>query len=339
LAALGSYAEENGLAIEVSEPGPDDKPPTLLDNAERTEGGEDLVNFYKTPGYWSWDPSAVVLYSFAVFFAMIISDGGYGLILAVLLAHFWKRLAASAAGRRWRWVLLTLVIATIGYGVLVGSFFGIAPGPESFMARLAILDLTDASAMMALSVTIGVIHVVLGNLMDARRYGWSPGALAPLGWALFVISGYTLFVASQIGAYAWRAPATGTAVGGLFLVFAFSGYGSRPLGRLGRGLVALARITGAFGDVLSYLRLFALGLASASLAIAFNDMAAGAREAVPGVGLLAGLAILVIGHSLNLLLAVASGFIHGLRLNVIEFFNWGLPEEGPVFRPFKKKGV
>jgi V/A-type H+-transporting ATPase subunit I len=101
----------------------------------------------------------------------------------------------------------------------------------------------------------------------------------------------------------------------------------------------LTRVTAAFGDVLSYLRLFALGLASASLAIAFNNMAAGAWEAVPRVGILAAVAILIIGHSLNLLLAVASGFIHGLRLNVIEFFNWGLPEEGPLFRPFKKKGV
>jgi V/A-type H+-transporting ATPase subunit I len=91
--------------------------------------------------------------------------------------------------------------------------------------------------------------------------------------------------------------------------------------------------------VLSYLRLFALGLASASLAIAFNNMAEGAREGIPAVGLLAAIAILAIGHTLNLVLAVASGFIHGLRLNVIEFFNWGLPEEGPLFRPFKKKGA
>jgi len=68
-------------------------------------------------------------------------------------------------------------------------------------------------------------------------------------------------------------------------------------------------------------------------------MASSTREAIPGLGLLVALIILVIGHSLNLVLAVAGGFIHGLRLNVIEFFNWGLPEEGPLFRPFKKKGV
>ncbi len=337
--AMVRYAEEHGIAMEVADPGPDDAPPTLLRNSERTEGGEDLVNFYKTPSYGGWDPSSVVLYSFAIFFAMIISDGGYGLILAMVVAHFWKGLSRSVVGRRWRWVLLTLVVATIVYGVLVGSFFGIAPGPDTFFSRLAILDINDASAMMTLSITIGAIHVMLGNLMDAGRYGWSPRALPSLGWALFVLSGYTLFVGGQAGADWVRPPATAVAILGLMLVFAFSGYGARPLGRLSKGLVGLTRITGAFGDVLSYLRLFALGLASASLAIAFNGMAADAREAIPGVGLLAALIILVIGHSLNLLLAVASGFIHGLRLNVIEFFNWGLPEEGPLFRPFKKKGV
>jgi V/A-type H+-transporting ATPase subunit I len=180
---------------------------------------------------------------------------------------------------------------------------------------------------------------MLANLMNAGRYGWSPRALPSLGWAMFVLAGYTLFVAAQAGADWPEVPAVSVAVVGLVLVFAFSGYGARPLARLGRGLVGLTGIIGAFGDVLSYLRLFALGLASASLAIAFNGMAADARAALPGAGLLAALIILVIGHSLNLLLAVASGVIHGLRLNVIEFFNWGLPEEGPLFRPFKKKGA
>ncbi len=339
LETLGAYAEEHEMAMEVSDPGPDDKPPTLLSNAEQSEGGEDLVNFYKTPGYGSWDPSGVVLYSFAIFFAMIISDGGYGLILALIAAHYWKRLSGSAGGRRWRWILLTLASATIGYGILVGSFFGVAPAPGSLPARLAILDMTDTTTMMGLAIAIGVLHVVLGNLMDAGRHGWSPRALPSLGWAVFVVAGYTLYLAARAGADAVRTPAIAAAVGGLFLVFAFAGYGASPLARLGKGLAALTRITAAFGDVLSYLRLFALGLASASLAIAFNGMAASAWESIPGVGLLAAVTILVIGHSLNLLLAVAGGFIHGLRLNVIEFFNWGLPEEGSLFRPFKKKGV
>ena len=83
--------------------------------------------------------------------------------------------------------------------------------------------------------------------------------------------------------------------------------------------------------------LFALGLASASLAVAFNDMAGQVREAVPGAGLLLALTILLLGHGLNFILSLSSGVIHGLRLNVIEFFNWGLTEEGSLFRPFRRK--
>ena len=89
--------------------------------------------------------------------------------------------------------------------------------------------------------------------------------------------------------------------------------------------------------MLSYLRLFALGLASASLAITFNQLATDVAAAAPGLGLLFKILILTLGHTLNLALAIISGVVHGLRLNFIEFFNWGMDEEGYPFRPFHKK--
>jgi V/A-type H+-transporting ATPase subunit I len=104
-------------------------------------------------------------------------------------------------------------------------------------------------------------------------------------------------------------------------------------------LQGLTNVTRIFGDVLSYLRLFALGLASASLALTFNDLARQVAERMPGLGLLFALLILVVGHVLNLLLSVMSGVVHGLRLNFIEFYNWALLGEGYPFRPFKKNEV
>ena len=103
------------------------------------------------------------------------------------------------------------------------------------------------------------------------------------------------------------------------------------------GLKGVSGITTAFGDVLSYLRLFALGLASASLAVTFNDLASQAMGAGAGIGLLLGLVILAAGHALNLVLAVVSGVVHGLRLNLIEFYHWGVNEEGYPFHAFRKK--
>ena len=124
-AALRQFAADHGLAVTIEPPGPQDKPPTLLANPPALRGGEDLVSFYMTPAYHMWDPSKAVLFAFALFFAMILADAGYGLLLGVILWAMWKRLGATASGRGLRGVMLTLVIFSIVYGVLLGSYFGV----------------------------------------------------------------------------------------------------------------------------------------------------------------------------------------------------------------------
>jgi V/A-type H+-transporting ATPase subunit I len=161
--------------------------------------------------------------------------------------------------------------------------------------------------------------------------------LAPFGWAAAVLGGFALWGGSQAGLDALTRAGTGALCGGLALVVLFAGSGERPLKRIGLGIAALTSVTGAFGDVLSYMRLFALGLASASLALTFNDMAAQIRDAVPGLGLLLALLVLLAGHAMNFVLSLSSGFIHGLRLNVIEFFKWGVKDEGTPYHPFERK--
>jgi V/A-type H+/Na+-transporting ATPase subunit I len=109
-------------------------------------------------------------------------------------------------------------------------------------------------------------------------------------------------------------------------------------GRLVDGLKGLADLSKAFGDVLSYLRLFALGLAAIKLAEAFNYLAASAF-AFKGAGVLLGLLVLVAGHAINFAMGIMGGVVHGLRLNLIEFFNWSLHEEGEQFRVFANKAT
>jgi V/A-type H+-transporting ATPase subunit I len=157
----------------------------------------------------------------------------------------------------------------------------------------------------------------------------------PLGWILVLAGGYLHYLgADTIGAVL-------LAIGlGLVLVYAserrITDLRSAAL-RGFDGLVALTGVSRMFGDILSYLRLFALGLASSSLALTFNDLAVQVRQALPGEGLLLAILILLVGHAINLALSVLSGFVHGLRLNFIEFFNWGLSDEGYPFRPFASK--
>jgi len=133
-------------------------------------------------------------------------------------------------------------------------------------------------------------------------------------------------------------------LGGIGTVFILSGNRKviSPIDYFWRGLEglqALFNITRLFGDVLSYLRLFALGLASASLAFTFNNLSNSIMEAIPGPGLLLAILILFFGHGLNLFLSVLGAVVHGLRLNYIEFNNWALSEEGFPFKAFKKREI
>jgi V/A-type H+-transporting ATPase subunit I len=342
LSEVCALAEKQGLAVLLEVPAPADRPPTLLDNPGPLAAGQDLVGFYQVPAYGSWDPSRVVFLSFALFFAMILSDAGYALVLGLLLAAVWPRLGHSAGGRRLRTLCALLTGGSLVWGVLVGSFFGVAPALDNFWGGLKLLDLHDFDTMMRLSVGIGVLHLVLAHGEQAWLRRGRLAAWVHAGWIAAMFGAYAMWFGGGEGAPRWLGAMGQWGLGlGLVAVFVFASERAvhdlrSALLRLLDGARALTGVTRAFGDVLSYLRLFALGLASASLALTFNDLARQAGQ-VQGMGLLYAILILLAGHLLNLLLAVMSGVVHGLRLNYIEFYNWALSGEGYPFQAFRKK--
>jgi V/A-type H+-transporting ATPase subunit I len=341
-AELRQFAADRGLAVTIEPPGPQDKPPTLLANPPALRGGEDLVSFYMTPAYNMWDPSKIVLFAFALFFAMIIADAAYGVLMGGILWAMWARLGATASGRGLRGVMLTLVIFSIVYGVLLGSYFGVEPPEGSWLASLHVLHANDQGTMMWLSIGVGAVHLALANLVTAWRRWPALHALSALGWTAIILGGFSIGLGKS---YALAALTTlgwiGLALGGLLVLLfhserPFSLAPKQLLGRLVDGLKGLLELSKAFGDVLSYLRLFALGLAAVKLAEVFNHMAATSFEA-KGVGVLLGVLILLVGHTINFAMGIMGGVVHSLRLNMIEFFNWSLPEEGQRFEALTKK--
>jgi V/A-type H+-transporting ATPase subunit I len=342
VAPVQALAEQQGLALLMEPPGPDDAPPTLLDNPGPIAAGQDLVAFYQMPAYDAWDPSRVLFFSFAAFFALILSDAGYAALLGVLLAAYWRRIGRSAMGGRLRILAAALVGTSLVWGMLVGSYFGFTPPPDSLLGHLRLLDINDFEVMMRLSVGIGVVHLILANLeMASARRRRAAGRVA-IGWIAVISGGFALWIAGDAGAPDWVVRSAQGLMGLGLAVVLFLGSdrpvdGVKTLALRGLdGLGNLARVTQVFGDVLSYLRLFALGLASASMAMTFNGLARDVATELPGLGLLLAILILLAGHILNLSLALMSGVVHGLRLNFIEFYNWALAGEGYPFTPFKR---
>jgi V/A-type H+/Na+-transporting ATPase subunit I len=132
LAEIEVFAREHRLALTIEPPAAGEKPPTLLSNPRAVAGAEGAVTFYMTPSYWAWDPTWLMYVSFSLFFAMIMADAGYGIVLALLLLAFNRKLKRNPSGQRMRGLLYAIVALTIGYGILIGSYFGVAPPQGSW---------------------------------------------------------------------------------------------------------------------------------------------------------------------------------------------------------------
>lgn len=347
---LKHVAEQHKLAWSNTPPKESDQPPTLLKNTSPVEGSETCVTFYQMPGYHTWDPTQIIFFSLCIFFAMIISDAGYGLTMGGVFLSCYKPLMKSAYLAPLRNLFFGIILCTIAYGVLIGSYFGLPPSPNSWLGRLQITRggkpiMENQQLMMLVSVGIGVFHLTLANLLTAWANLGKSRAIGSVGWALMIAGAYSYGISRMLEESAVEQASIGIIGTGAICILLFS---SRlPLAtinplvhlqRLGTGLFQFSSIPKAFGDTLSYLRLFALGLASGQLAMTFNNLARDLSDQ-SGVGVLLALLVLVLGHAINFSLGLMGGLVHGLRLNCIEFLGWGLEEDGYSFQPFRKKAA
>jgi len=277
---------------------------------------------------------------------MIMADAGYALLLGGILMTVWPKLTrTSVTSIRIRNMWLALVASAFVYGVMVGSYFGITPPDGHILSVFHVIDMKDFSSMMKLSIGAGVLHLVIANAMVAwvQRNSWV--ALASIGWVMTIAGAFVLWLGyMQVDEFDLRSAfSLKVIVMGIVLILLFSGVRKLSTGKdlflqLFDGVSALYGLSKAFGDVLSYMRLFALGLSSASLAVTFNSLAIEARDSVSAGGFILFALIILLGHGLNFVLGIMSGVIHGLRLNLLEFYNWGVKGEGYPFKAFKKRG-
>jgi len=353
LETLKKALEIELVTIISVEPSDGENVPTLLESKTMTqELGSDLVNIYDNPSYSDWDPSSWVFFSFTIFFAMIMADGGYGLLLLGLIVYFKIKIKApSPAIKRFLNLSMVLTGATFIYGLVSGSFLGIQyaePAFEwlkpvtGFLNKLKMFDSSNATLMMLVSIIIGMVHISLSlvlkgvrSIVDDRDFitpiiniVWIAGIWSFFYWYKYDgVEGFEHVTANGM---------LGLKIcgGALFVLYSVAAKTFNPFKMLFSSLFGLYNGVQFFSDILSYIRIFALGMSGALLAQTFNSLSFDLWQS--GVaGMIFAPVIFLLGHILNIALCIMGGVIHGLRLNFLEWYRWSFDGGGKAFKPFK----
>lgn len=314
-------ADKSGWGLISSEPEEIDQPPTLI----RPKKWESIIlPLFKfmgvVPGYREYDISGIFLVFFSFFYAMLIGDAGYGLVF--LLLTFIARKKMKTAPNEPFILMYVLSVATLIWGAITGSWFGSQQAINNPIISTMAFFRQEASSeeyMMKFCFTLGAIHLTLAHLIVIAREKLSKKGIAQIGWILCVWGLYCLANTLVLGDFFPVYAKILLLVGGI-LIFAGAGSGTEMVS------IPLDIISG-FSDVVSYLRLYAVGYASLMVAQTFNEM---------GTGLIGPL-ILFGGHALNILLGMMAIIVHGVRLNMLEFSGHvGLEWAGREYEPFKE---
>jgi len=316
------------------DPEPGDRVPVLLKNSGKTDSGEDLVKVYSFPNYGDFDPSGFVLYWFALFYGMIIGDAGYGAVLLALTIYLHIKVKSrSPLWIRLRRLNYMLSLSVIFFGVITVSYFGIAVPEESPLNKCMLMNFGTKEGQnfaMLVAVMMGMVHISLALAIKVYRSKDLPS----LGWIVVIWSGYAVLTTNMEGQM--NPTAKWILIGGLGIIILFSSSHRNPIIRVLIGLNASLGIIQLFADILSYMRLFALGLATMYMCQTFNLLANMAYQLFPPyIGFLPAVAVLIVGHSINIVLGIMGGVVHGLRLNFLEWYRWCFEGDGLPFKPFK----
>lgn len=388
-----SMLSQKGIITEQVAIEPEDRVPTYLENTGLSRIGEDLVNIYDAPANTDKDPSLWVLWSFALFFAIILGDGGYGLLfLLSAIALQWKFQPTGKAPKRFLKLALILSTSSLIWGVMTCSFFGVKldvdhpfkkvsalhhvvkkkvayhfskkdatydvwvkdfpelkslKDPQSIIRtakvrqgkdiQYPLYDSFSDGILMEFALLVGVIHICL-SFMRMLMINWNG-----LGWIIAILGGYLylppsdFLKATSLTHYLLDIdPAFAMTLGammmkvGIGLAVVFSVIQNKLM-----GLFELTNVIQVFSDILSYLRLYALGLAGGMVSQTFNQMGLDLMAA-GAIGMAAGPLVIIMGHMINILLSLMGGVIHGLRLNFLEWYHYCFEGGGKLFRPLTK---
>ncbi|RKY80725.1 hypothetical protein DRQ12_00320 [candidate division KSB1 bacterium] len=334
-------AHREGWAYIFEDPDNPHEVPTLIRNPKWLRIIDPVFKFMGTlPGYNEYDISFWFLLFFSIFFAMLIGDAGYGLLILLLSLFAQKKI--KNAPKEPFFLIYVLSGTTIIWGAITGTWFGFEKIAQLPFLNFLVIDKinsfidTNQLFMMHLCFLIGVIQLTVAHGIVALRYINSPITLSQIGW-IGILWGL-FFVAGKL---VLNKPLPGFSlvflVGGIGLVVLFSNFQKNIVKGI---LISLGdiplKVISSFSDIVSYLRLFAVGYATVIVASNFNNMAAQTGFHSIINSFIAAL-ILLGGHSLNILLGLMAVIVHGIRLNMLEFSgHLNMQWSGKPYEPFKE---
>ena len=335
--ALQAAAREAGWALLARDPAPGEEPPTLVRPPRAVRPVNVLFQMLGIlPGYRETDISVVFLAFFTLFFAMLVGDAGYGALLllgTLMLRRKFRRAPASP------FVLMGVFsVATVAWGVLTATYFGIpAAALPGVLYHPAARWLGRQQNIMQFCFFLGALHLSVARLWNAADLLPSRKALAQLGWVGVVWTMYAAACSVSVEGFVFPSFMLPVAVVSVLLIALFMlGPGELKTKGVDLGMLPL-NIISCLGDIISYVRLFAVGMASVKVAENFNQMALSLSlplwAKIPCL-----LLILLAGHGMNLLMGALSILVHAVRLNTLEFSNHkGVSWSGFAYRPFRRQ--
>ncbi len=328
----------------------EDNPPIRLKNNWFTRLFEVLTGMYGMPGYKEFDPTPILAPFYLLFFAMCMGDAGYGLILILFGLGVTKKWINIDMFKNIGPLISVLGAGTLVVGLVLGTAFGVSLAdaawyPAVLKKFMITGDIAGFPAQMVLALGIGVFHICLAMTVKAigytKRFGFKEN-ISTWGWLILILGGIILAAVGMteiLSPMAMKIAIIVLAVVSGLAIYIFNTPGRNPLMNIGSGLWdTYNMITGILGDVLSYIRLYALGLAGGMLGQAFNILGGMmVSDGFNAINWLPFAIILLLGHTLNLAMSCLGAFVHPLRLTFVEYFkNAGYEGKGKEYSPLKK---